>query len=263
MAAVRDKVKARSKVKLPKGMKLKPSVQVGGSIASIKDSMRGGNDRFLKLADDGDTVNVIFLQEPQEWVRFQQHSLGQGEGFRSVACLGTGCPLCVDGNQPRFRAAINVYVTEEKVIKILFVSGESFSSLLSKFEKRQTLRDRVYSITREGIGLATKYHFEREDQKVSEKVLNKVIGQGLLDVTEDLKRDIERFYGEDKDVNVADFDDDDDEFDEDEDIMGDEDEDDEEDDDEDEDEEFDEDDEDEDEEDDDEILPKKKSKKRG
>jgi len=252
------------KIDLPKGVKAKASIQKGGSIDDIKQQMTAGSDRYLQLKDDGDSKEIIFLQDPAEWVRFRQHRTGQGESFRGVPCVGDGCPLCASGNRPSSRAGIVVFDVKDKKNKIFWASGEVVADLLSKAVRRKTLKDRIYTITREGTMLNTKYYFEREDEKVDKDLLKKQTGKKLMiDPAEDLQQNLDSYYADDEgDEDEYDDEDEFDEIDDDDEDEGDEEvEDDDDEDDEDDDEEAeveDDDDDDDEEEEEEEVLPKKK-----
>ncbi len=280
----KDKTKGRSGKKavskIPKGAKI--VTRVGGSNDEIKASMRSGSDRYVRLKD-GDTITLAFLQDPKEWLRFEQHNLNSGgNNFQSVPCIGPDkCLLCQKGENKSGRAAINVFDYKSKKVKLLFATGEVISDLLSKADRRKTLKDRKYTMTREGENRDTKYHFDREDEKPTEGLKKSVRlllkDAELLDPMEDLEQQLNKYYGDNEDDDDEDeeyddeLDDDDDEDDDDDDDEDEDDDDDDDDsdddDDDDDDEDDDEDDDDEDDEDDDdedddedepeEVLPKK------
>ncbi len=179
-----DKTKGRS---LPKGAKVQ--VETGGTPESIKKSMQSGSKRILSLKD-GDSLMVAWLQEPQDWLRFSQHRVDT-KGGQSVPCIGEDCEFDKHGNRPSKRAMINVYDRKTKTVKLFIANTEVVGDLLSKFGKRLTLLDRYYTLSREGEWTETKYHIEREDDKVPKRVKNLELLDGMVE----LNQWLDNYYG--------------------------------------------------------------------
>ena len=180
--------KAKGKSNLPKGASVK--TERGGSPENIKTSMQSGSSRLFTMKD-GDTTIIAFLEEPQEWLRFSQHRSEKTKS--SVPCIGDQCEFCKRGNRASKRAFINIFDRKAKKVKLFIANTDVVGDLLSKFSKRGTLVDRFYTISREGELTETKYHIEREDIKIP----NRIKGLEKLDGMVELNSWLNNYYGTD------------------------------------------------------------------
>lgn len=83
------------------------------STASKKDFKVG---YFKSLKDDGDEVIVRFAYESVKEFNLQTvHKVKVGDKFRTVACLGDGCPLCASGDKVRTKFYVKIveYIKDE------------------------------------------------------------------------------------------------------------------------------------------------------
>lgn len=127
-----------------------------GSVRNAKQSLKGnrGSGNLRRLKPD-ETLKVRFLQEPEDWHKGYYHWLGQNFIWcnRLKSCLG-----CKAGDRPKMMALANAVIIsssdDKEAMKVVVVqmAPTLANTLLKFFEKRQTLMDRDYDLTREGSG---------------------------------------------------------------------------------------------------------------
>lgn len=89
----------------------------------------GGSGLFVRLANDGDKVVGVFLGEP-----FPREVVWTGERYVDAESPEAQ-PVIDDGRKPSLRVAINLYVPEEKTLKIWEMGTVVFKDLLKLREK--------------------------------------------------------------------------------------------------------------------------------
>ena len=99
-------------------------------------------------------LTVRFLEEPSEWLGYDEHYTTE---FRYFPCVEDGCPGCEEDHRPSSRSlapALDVDSGRVIVVKIPKNLGEI---LLKRFKRNKTLLDRDYELSRDGEGMSVKY----------------------------------------------------------------------------------------------------------
>lgn len=141
-----------------------------GSVKNAKQSLKGnrGSGSLRRLKPD-ETLKVRFLQEPEDWHKGYYHWLGQN--FLWCNRLKS-CPGCKSGDRPKTIVLANAVIIsssdDKEAMKVVVVQmAPTLANTLLKFhEKRSTLLDRDYDLTREGSGMNdTVYSADPDDPK--------------------------------------------------------------------------------------------------
>ena len=118
----------------------------------IAEQHAASGSLFVRLVNDGDKVEGVFLGEPH--VR-EVH--WDGDGY--VECTGKElCDACEGGKRPSLRASINMFVLTDKAVKIFEGSLSWFKDLVRCREK-YGLDKWAYEIQRRGAAGSTKTHY--------------------------------------------------------------------------------------------------------
>jgi len=155
----------------------------------LSTSKNVGN--FLSIPED-DSVIVRFLEEPFEWVSFQQHYMG---GY--FPCVPSDCPGCeaTPPNIPSTKFLANVADrNDEDKPKVLIMAKSLVDTLRRRYEKRDTITDRDYELSREGTGRDTKYDAEAQDKEHFS-----TRGVQLTDLYEFIDQMFDRAFGDEDD----------------------------------------------------------------
>jgi hypothetical protein len=193
----------------PKG-NLKVRTSSHKNADSLKESAK--QQPMVRLTfKEGESRTVRFLHEPfgkRPWVEFAEHFVPSGSGGSYVPCID-GCKLDGDIRASK-RWYANVWDRDSKSVRLLKMTGAMIENLVLKYEKRGTLMDRDYSITRTGESTDTKYHIEPEDKEKFNVASDKI---KLIDIEEYLNQAAQTYYGGQKvqKAKSRDIDDDDDE----------------------------------------------------
>lgn len=133
---------------------------------SLKGNRGSGNLRRLK---PDETLKVRFLQDPEEWHKGYYHWLGQNFLWCSRE---KSCPGCKAGDRPKMMALANAVIIsssdDKEAMKVVVVqmAPTLANTLLKFYEKRGTLLDRDYDLTREGSGMNdTVYSADPDDPR--------------------------------------------------------------------------------------------------
>jgi hypothetical protein len=135
---------------------------------SMQDSAKQTPNVRLTFKE-GEARTVRFLHEPFDrrnpWVEYGEHYIQGGGGNNGgyVPCI-EDCTLDADF-RPGKRWYVNVWDRDSKQVRLLKLTGAMVENLIIKFERRGTIMDRDYSITRTGEGTDTKYHIEAEEKE--------------------------------------------------------------------------------------------------
>jgi hypothetical protein len=165
----------------------------------------------------GDTIVVQFLQEPPEFLEFEQHVWQEDNQWHYVPCADDGCPLCEhedgDISKTSYRFVANVYNVKEKRVQILDGPKDLAGRIYAKYERKPALfKRRVYDVTKLPTNPVSYDVDIAEEDAVNTKRLE------LLDLNEALVDELKRYYGDDLTSvtsGATALDDDDDEDDED------------------------------------------------
>jgi len=208
--------------------KIKVRTMTHDDAASMKDSAKQMPSVRLTFKE-GEARTVRFLHEPFDrrnpWVEYYEHYVpGAGGGNGAYVPCIENCRLDGDVRAGK-RWYVNVWDRDSKQVRLLKLTGAMVENLIIKFERRGTILDRDYSITRTGEGTDTKYHIEAEEKERFDQRNIK-----LIDIVQYLDQQAQSYYGgsrglkarsssidDDDDEDVEDVEDTEDEEDEDED----------------------------------------------
>lgn len=129
-----------------------------GSTKAIKASLKkkGGKTRTIPSED---SLTVRFLDEPEDFYGFYQHWFKDGP----KPCIeGGDCDGCnsdvPDERRKSFRYLANAYVVDDQKVQPIELPKSLVEQLVGYFEKKGTLLDRDYDLSKTGSGMeGTKY----------------------------------------------------------------------------------------------------------
>ena len=159
-------------VAMPGGMKFK--VEKGGNIDSLEKKFKNSfSGDFLRIGKDEEYI-VAILAKPTDWYRGQEHSLTNEQGGWVYIPCTNNCPACKKHpeNAARLYAYVPVYVYEHKQVRFYRAPSTVMTTLISKYGnyKDKGFLTRQWLLSRfDGSG-PTQYEFDRQDEKVSDKV---------------------------------------------------------------------------------------------
>jgi hypothetical protein len=142
---------------------------------------------------EGEARTVRFLHEPFDrktpWVEYYEHYVQGGGGNGAYVPCIDDCRL--DGElRAGKRWYVNVWDRDSKQVRLLKLTGAMVENLIIKYERRGTILDRDYSITRTGEGTDTKYHIEAEEKERFDQRNVK-----LIDILAYLDQQAQSYYG--------------------------------------------------------------------
>lgn len=132
-----------------------------GSLKTLKQSIaKGGGSQFVKYIPKNGSMNVRFIQEPEEWVNYVEHFDAMLR--KSYPCNGeTNCPGCISGERKSSRYLANAVDRDDKNRVIpLQMPKDLANRLVVRYERNGTLTDRDFELSRQGEGLDTTYDLE-------------------------------------------------------------------------------------------------------
>ena len=116
----------------------------------------GGNDgKYVKL-EDGDSINFTMLNMPEPGLEVTY--------WRD----GAKVPPGTDGADRNEKVVCCVWDTDQHRCRILRLGSGTFAKLAQKVEKNG--EDRIYTVSRAGIGLKTRYEVDRGDRLTADQV---------------------------------------------------------------------------------------------
>ena len=131
-----------------------------GSLKTLKQSLaKGGNNAWIKYIPKNGSMNVRFIQEPEEWINYVEHY--DQVLRRSFPCNGEqSCPGCQGDARKSSRYLANaVDVDSDRVIP-LQMPKDLANRLVVRYERNGTLIDRDFELSRSGDGLDTVYDLD-------------------------------------------------------------------------------------------------------
>ena len=142
---------------------------------------------------EGEARTVRFLHEPFDrkmpWVEYYEHYVTGGGGNGAYVPCIDNCRLDGDIRAGK-RWYVNVWDRDSKQVRLLKLTGAMVENLIIKYERRGTILDRDYSITRTGEGTDTKYHIEAEEKERFDQRNVK-----LIDIIAYLDQQAQSYYG--------------------------------------------------------------------
>lgn len=141
-----------------------------GSVKAARTALKGNraNGALRRLKAD-ETIKVRFLEEPDDWFEAQYHWIGGNFVWcnQQRSCLG-----CKAGDRPKTTVLANAVIfdseddREHNKVVVMQMTPTLANTLLKFHEKRETLLDRDYDLTREGSGVNdTVYSADPDDPK--------------------------------------------------------------------------------------------------
>lgn len=141
-----------------------------GSVKAARTALKGNraNGALRRLKPD-ETIKVRFLEEPDDWYEAQYHWVGGTFVWcnKERSCLG-----CKAGDKPKTTVLANAVIfdseddREHNKVVVMQMAPTLANTLLKFHEKRETLLDRDYDLTREGSGVNdTVYSADPDDPK--------------------------------------------------------------------------------------------------
>jgi hypothetical protein len=175
----------------PKSLKVRTAFH--DDVKSMRDSAKQMPNVRLTFKE-GEARTVRFLHEPfnkrNPWVEYQEHYVpGSGGGNGAYVPCIEDCRLDGDIRAGK-RWYVNVWDRDSKQVRLLKLTGAMIENLIIKYERRGTIMDRDYSITRTGEGTDTKYHIEAEEKEAFDQRNIK-----LIDIIQYLDQQAQSYYG--------------------------------------------------------------------
>lgn len=138
----------------PKGRPQLAGPGVAGSFKEAKKALEKNksNAQIRNIPDTG--IVVRFLDEPHEMNGYYEHWMKDG-GPRP--CIeGGDCEGCnsdsEDERRRSYRYLANAYVVDDQVVRALKIPKTVYEALLGYYEKKGTILDRDYELTKKGSG---------------------------------------------------------------------------------------------------------------
>jgi hypothetical protein len=173
--------------------------QKSGSLRNLKKSLaKGGGKGFIKYIPKNGSMNVRFIQEPEEWVNYIEHY--DQVARKSFPCNGeANCPGCMSGERKSSRYLANVVDRDDnnRVIP-LQMPKDLANRLVVKYEKWGSITDRDIELSRQGEGLETVYDL---DAAVPDR--KRVDNFQPVDLLKTLEEAFNAVFGDDDDDDEA------------------------------------------------------------
>lgn len=134
-----------------------------GSKAGIKKALSGGGGGHAKIAliKEEEPLQVRFLEEIEEWYGFKEH-YNKDDGF--FPCTEGQC--CVDNDRASIKFLANAYVTNKGKVMAVKIPKTLMDALNAHSDKRGTLLDRDYELSRSGSGIKDTQYMAAPDSPV-------------------------------------------------------------------------------------------------
>lgn len=136
--------------------------QKTGSLKNLKKSLaKGGGKGFIKYIPKNGSMNVRYIEEPENWVNYVEH---YDQTIRkSYPCSGeASCPGCASGERKSSRYLANVVDLDDQNKRVvpLQMPKDLANRLVVKYEKWGSITDRDIELSRSGEGLDTVYDLD-------------------------------------------------------------------------------------------------------
>lgn len=128
-----------------------------GSIKNLKQSLKSKAGKTRTIPSE-DSITVRFLDEPEDFYGYYQHWFKTGP----KPCVEGDCEGCNDDDpeirRKSFRYLANAYVVDDQKVQPVELPKSLVEQLVGYFEKKGTLLDRDYDLSKSGSGMTdTKY----------------------------------------------------------------------------------------------------------
>lgn len=139
----------------------------------LKKANSGGNAGWLRGVKDGKDLRVRFLQDPEEWLQYDEH-YSRASGFFPCTQDDT-CGGCASDDD-RMKRPSTKYIAQVLIqhedgakdigqVRALKIPRTLANRLTARAQRNQgTLLNRDYTIIRRGNGVDTEYDVESEDK---------------------------------------------------------------------------------------------------
>lgn len=165
-----------------------------GSMKELKKSLaKGGGAGFIKYVPKNGSLNVRFLDEPENWVNYAEH---YDQVIRkSYPCNGEDtCPGCKTDERRSSRYLANAVDLDQQKVIPLQMPKDLANRLVVRYEKKGSLTDCDIELSRAGEGLDTVYDYDADAPKP-----RKVSQYVLLDLLNVLDEAFNSVFGDDDD----------------------------------------------------------------
>lgn len=124
---------------------------------TTKRNEPGDEETEIKLIPHNGRLNVRFIQEPEEWLFYEEHCDATVMAF--YRCSGDkDCPGCASGERKSHRYLANVVNLDDQDQVIALQLPKALTLMLVvKYGKWGTLTDRDIELARQGEGQDTTY----------------------------------------------------------------------------------------------------------
>ena len=185
-----------------------------GSAKAVKDSTKksAGMHPKVKIIPAEGSITVRFLEEPSDWFGFYEYF---DEGYFPLL-EGQTLP---DGVKASFRYLANAYIVDDSKVMAVKMPKTLVELLMGYYDKRSTILDRDYELSRTGSGaLDTKYLASPDSPTKMNTARLKIIDIGSIledmasgadDADDDEEEDVPVRRGSKSRAQVDDEDDDD------------------------------------------------------
>jgi hypothetical protein len=135
----------------------------GGKAKNVKDLKKslksGSGSGAYGIREEGATYR--FLHEPTDWLMYYEHYDSDRDDNKFIPCVD-GCEYCADGNRASKRMLANALDVDADRVVPLKLPVSVATTLVKSYERRGTIMDRDYFLSREGTGLDTEYSVDAE-----------------------------------------------------------------------------------------------------
>lgn len=135
------------------------------SIKTLKSDLKkgsAGGDVLTRIKADTDLM-IRFLTEPDGWVDYAEH---YSQTHHYFPCDASACIGCEEGLRTSTKYAIPALDVDNEKVILLSVGRGLADDIIKKYDHRNTIMDRDYTIQREGSTQDdTNYYLHEEDRK--------------------------------------------------------------------------------------------------
>lgn len=184
-----------------------------GSLKRLKEATKRSSASLIKNVPADEPLTVRFLEEPSEWIEYEEYYSEDTEPRFFPAIEGIDPDFVADLRKPSKRFLANAVDVADNQVIALKLPTTLAASLEKKAQKYGTITDRDYELTREGTGMQTVYDVTPEP--ASKMNLRRFKPFDLIDVLTqqlpaELRQDMDDDDDDDDDAGSVPWDDDDD-----------------------------------------------------